>query len=120
MTKEEMRHKIDNEIIVDCYDDYEVNMGWYYFFEDTLEFPFEAETVVKYRNGKKQLTKIDVLGVATEEGDFAELSEISFEVSPKDSDLVMEIGVSKLKKIKGSKENKEVFELWDFWKSGNS
>lgn len=118
MTNEEMRHKINDEIIVDCYGDYEVNMSWYYFFEDTMEFPFEAETVMKDRNGKKQLIKVDVLGMA-EEDDFEELSEVLFEVNPKNAELVIEVGISKLKKIKGSKEIQEAFELWGFWKSEN-
>lgn len=31
LTAKEMRYKIDYEIIVDCYDEYEVSMGWYYY-----------------------------------------------------------------------------------------
>ncbi len=42
LTKEEIKYKIDYEIIVDCYDEYEVSMGWYYFMEEKLEFPFTA------------------------------------------------------------------------------
>lgn len=117
MTKEEMRHKIDYEIIVDAYDDYEVNMSWYYFFEEAMEFPFKAETVVKYRNGKKQLLQVDVLSLS-EDDDFNELTEILFEVSPKNLEIVLEVGISKLKKVKGSDEVKEAFDLWNFWKSG--
>jgi hypothetical protein len=40
LTKEEMKQTIENEIIVDCYDEYEVSMGWYYYMEETLKFPF--------------------------------------------------------------------------------
>ena len=118
MTPEEIRHKIDYEIIVDCYDDCEVNMGWYYFFKEALEFPFEAETTIKTREGKTILIKVDVLGVATEEGDFDNLREVSLEVSPKNSGIIIEVRISKLKNLHGSKTAKEVFEIWNFWKSG--
>lgn len=118
MTLEEKRHKIDYEIIVDCYDDHEVNMGWYYFFEKTLEFPFEAAMFIKSRDGKSKLKKVDVLGIATKEGDFDNLQEIALEVSPKESEIIMEAGISKLKNLKGSQANREAFEIWNFWKSG--
>lgn len=32
--------RIDEEIIVDCYGEAERAMGWYYYLEDRLEFPF--------------------------------------------------------------------------------
>ena len=118
MTAKEIRHKIDYEIIVDCYDDYEVHMGWYYFFKDNLDFPFEAELNIKTRKGTSNLTKVDVLGMATEEGDFDEISELAFEVSPKGSELIMDVTISKLKNVKGNKAVKEAFEIWNFWKSG--
>ena len=47
MTDKEIREKIDSEIIVDCYEDHEIDMGWYYFFQGELEFPFEAEIEIK-------------------------------------------------------------------------
>lgn len=118
MTAEEIRYEIDYEIIVDCYDDYEVNMGWYYFFEEALEFPFEAEINIKTRSGKTNLTKVDVLGIATEDGDFNDIREISLEVSLKGSEIILDVGISKLKNLKGSRAVKEVFEIWDFWKTG--
>lgn len=111
-----MRQKIDDEIIVDCYDDYEVNMGWYYFFERELDFPFEAEVTLKNRKGEKQATAVDVLDMATTDEDFNGTSDFFVEVSPKESDLVFETSLSKLKRIKGSREVKEAFKLWNFWK----
>lgn len=111
-----MRQKIDDEIIVDCYDQYEVNMSWYYFFERELDFPFEAEITLKNRKGEKKVTTVDVLGMATEDGDFNGSSDYLLEVSPKGSELVFETSLSKLKHIKGSQEVKEAFELWNFWK----
>ena len=117
MTEEEINYKIRNEIIVDCYGDYEVNMGWYYFFEEALEFPFEAETVIKYRGGKVNHTKVDVLGIATEEGKFDNISEIQLEVSPKGQQIILDVGISKLENVEGSESVEEALEVWTFWKS---
>ena len=116
MTPKEIQHKIHYEILVDCYDDYEVNMSWFYFFQDELEFPFEAELMMKYRSGHKRLTKVDVLGI--EEGDF-NLPGIHLEISLKDSELIMEVDISKLKNIVGSQPTLQAFEIWNFWKSGS-
>jgi hypothetical protein len=39
--------RIIYEIIVDAYDDDERAMGWYYYMEDVLQFPFDAKCVKK-------------------------------------------------------------------------
>ena len=38
----EREHRILYEAVVDCYDEVERAMGWYYYLERTLEFPFKA------------------------------------------------------------------------------
>jgi len=116
MTKQEMRDKIEDEIIVDCYDDYEVNLGWFTFFGDELSFPFKAEMLAKTRKGTKQLIKIDVLRIA--DNNF-ESEGIHFEISPQNSDMVLEVSISKLKNIEDEDEAiQEAFELWRYWKTG--
>lgn len=119
MTPKEIRNKIDYEIIVDCYEDHEVNMGWYYFFENTLEFPFEAEVATKLRNGNTAIMTVDVLGLATNEGDFDSRQEIAFQISPKKSEMIWDVGISKLKSIKANIAVRDAFEIWNFWESGN-
>jgi hypothetical protein len=39
--------RIMNEIIVDAHDDDERVMGWYYYMEDCLQFPFVAKCTKK-------------------------------------------------------------------------
>lgn len=95
MTKKEMQYRIDYEITVDCYDEREVNLGWFTFLEDELSFPFEAEVVMKTRKGIKQLVKVDVLGIV-EDNDFEQLG-VHFEISPKGSNMVSEVHISRLK-----------------------
>ena len=33
--------RIMNDIVVDCYNEQEQAMGWYYYLEDNLNFPFK-------------------------------------------------------------------------------
>lgn len=39
--------RIEMEIMVDAYDESERAMGWYYFLEDKLSFPFLARCIAK-------------------------------------------------------------------------
>lgn len=39
------RNRIEYEVIVDCYDEYEMAMGWFYYLNDNLKFPFKASIV---------------------------------------------------------------------------
>lgn len=48
--KDEAReHRIRMEAIVDAYGPEEQAMGWYYYLEDEIQFPFEAECVKERR-----------------------------------------------------------------------
>jgi hypothetical protein len=39
--------RIAMEIVVDCYDESERAMGWYYYLQDTLQFPFTVQCVAE-------------------------------------------------------------------------
>jgi hypothetical protein len=60
--------RIAMEIIVDAYGPEEQAMGWYYYLEETLQFPFTAIC-----NSKRAISpllvkdEIDVIGMAPEE-----------------------------------------------------
>lgn len=58
---EAIEYRIRNEIIVDAYDDYEVNMGWYYYMEEKLNFPFHATVEIKTRGGGKESKRVEVV-----------------------------------------------------------
>jgi hypothetical protein len=36
---------MENEIVVDAYDAGERAMGWYYYLEDKIHFPFQAKCI---------------------------------------------------------------------------
>ena len=61
-------HRIDMEIVVDAYNEEERAMGWYYYLEDTLQFPFTAICNEKRAISPLRVKdEVDVIGMAPEE-----------------------------------------------------
>jgi len=60
--------RIANEIVVDAYDASERAMGWYYYLEERLHFPFTA-TCIKTRpiSPLRVGDEVEVVGMAPEE-----------------------------------------------------
>ena len=46
-TDQAREHRIEMEIIVDCYGEIERAMGWYCYLQDKLTFPFLARCIAK-------------------------------------------------------------------------
>ncbi len=64
-TREE---RIENQIVVDAYGPEERAMGWYYYLEDKLHFPFCAQcTTSKVVSPLKKGETVEVLCLAPEE-----------------------------------------------------
>ena len=61
-------HRIDMDIIVDAYDEWERAMGWYYYLEEHLGFPFTANCVCKRAISPLRVKdEVEVLKMAPEE-----------------------------------------------------
>ncbi|MDR2613871.1 MAG: calcium-binding protein [Candidatus Accumulibacter sp.] len=43
----EREDRIMNEAVVDCYDEEERAMGWYYYLDGLLSFPFKARCIAR-------------------------------------------------------------------------
>ena len=46
----EREERIENEIVVDAYDEEERIMGWYYYLDDKIKFPFKAKIIKEVQN----------------------------------------------------------------------
>ncbi|WP_414754935.1 calcium-binding protein [Anabaena sp. CCY 9910] len=65
---ENRENRIETEIIVDAEDKEERAMGWYYYLDDTLEFPFVGKWKKKSRkNPPIEEKPVEVLGMAPED-----------------------------------------------------
>jgi len=66
--------RIHNEVIVDAYGPEERAMGWYYYLESQLRFPFEARCIVaKVVSPLKKGETVQVLRMAPEEACSADM-----------------------------------------------
>jgi hypothetical protein len=62
----ERDERISMEIVVDCYDEEEQMMGWYYYLDDTMLFPFTAVYTTKRRSSPlKEDESVEVIGMAS-------------------------------------------------------
>ena len=60
--------RIENEAIVDAYGPQEQAMGWYYYLENKLSFPFRAKCIApKITSPLKKGEDVEVLGMASED-----------------------------------------------------
>ncbi len=64
----EREERIHNEAIVDAYGEAEVAMGWYYYLQDKMQFPFKARCIaVKKKSRLKEGDLVTVTGMAGED-----------------------------------------------------
>ena len=60
--------RISMEIVVDAYDAWEQALGWYYYLQDTLRFPFPAKCLrQKAVSPLKAGEEVEVVGMPPEE-----------------------------------------------------
>jgi Calcium binding len=62
----ERDERISMEIVVDCYEEAEQMMGWYYYLDNTMLFPFTAVYTTKRRSSPlKEDEIVEVIGMAS-------------------------------------------------------
>ncbi len=104
-------HRIDMEAVVDAYGSEERAMGWYYYLEGKIEFPFKAKclrekSILPLK--KKEIVKVQ--SMATEED-----CQHDMLVMVQWSGRKLAVPLSQLKGISVSDETKEAIEDWHYW-----
>lgn len=103
--------RIEDEIIVDCYGEAERAMGWYYYLEDRLEFPFAAKCSATRSISPLKVGEVaEVVGMAPEDE-----CEREMFVAIRWEKRKFGVPLSQLEGIKTSKETKEAIEDWRYW-----
>lgn len=113
MTEEEMQNIIDDEITVDCYDEAEANMGWYYFMAESMEFPFMAKAKIKKRNGTTEERSVEVIGNATDADRFG---GEEFYVNVDYEGVLMKVEIRDLQPIDASENTLRTLAVWRYGK----
>ncbi|MEM8503901.1 MAG: calcium-binding protein [Cyanobacteria bacterium P01_D01_bin.1] len=117
---EKREHRITYEVVVDCYDEYEIAMGWYYYLLDNLSFPLEARwTDAKslQASSKQKSSKVDtvqIIGMA--DGDDCQTDMlVKIEYSEGSQTDVIAVPLSELQLVEGDDESIQAYEDWQYW-----
>lgn len=108
-TNRDREERISSEIIVDCYDEVEQAMGWYYYLQNRLLFPFKAH----WSTGSSTQT-VDVLCLADEDDC---TKEMMVEIRYWDDQISDEITVplAELQPIAPDPDTAEAIADWHYW-----
>jgi len=114
MEKDEAREdRISMEVIADAYNTEEQAMGWYYYLDDKIQFPFDAKCVVERRISPLNVgDQIKVLQMAPEDECIHEMFvEIEW------SDRTFAVPLSQIQPLNVDRNTQEAIEDWHYWVS---
>ena len=107
---EEIEERLEEEIVVDAYDEYERFSGWQCYLEDKIHFPFEAKCINKSKISPLQIGEVvKVFGMVYEE------SMIIVEIEWQGRKFG--VPLSQLEGIGIDDESKEAIGDWHYWSS---
>ena len=108
---ETREHRITMEIVVDVHDAEEQAMGWYYYIEDILKFPFTTKCIAKRPISPLKVgDEIEVFAMAPEE----ECQHEMFVMIPWEKDGLA-VPLVQVEVIHGEEESREAVEDWHYW-----
>ncbi len=103
--------RIEMEVVVDAYNSEERAMGWYYYLEERLKFPFKARCKSKREVSPLRLgEEVEVLGMAPE----AECGSEMF-VRVRWSDRRLAVPLSQLEPLAADAKTKDAVADWHYW-----
>jgi hypothetical protein len=108
----ERENRISEEIIVDAYGPEEQAMGWYYYLEDKLGFPFLATCIAeRVISPLRKGDEIEILSMAAEE----ECQHEMF-IETRWDRRTLAVPLSQLKPIaEADEDTTEAIEDWHYW-----
>lgn len=108
---EAREHRIDMEIVVDAYDEHERALGWYYYLEDKLNFPFLARCVARRATSPLKVgDEVEVIGMPPEEE-----CESDMFVTMRWEREGLAVPLSQLEVVHADDQTQEAAEDWSYW-----
>lgn len=105
--------RINYEAIVDCYNETERAMGWYYYLADRISFPFSA--VVKVKSAFNPLQVDEIVSIdALADDEFCERG-MFVEISSDSGDFA--IPLEQALPIDADSETERAILDWHYWKA---
>jgi hypothetical protein len=108
---EAREERIRMEVIVDAYDSEEQALGWYYYLEEKLHFPFPAKCIAERATSPlRKGDEVQVVGMAPEDECLHEM----YVAMPWEG-RTLSVPLSQLKGIRLDEETQEAVEDWHYW-----
>ncbi|OGA49382.1 MAG: calcium-binding protein [Betaproteobacteria bacterium RIFCSPLOWO2_12_FULL_62_58] len=103
--------RIADEIIVDACGPEEQAMGWYYYLEEKLEFPFKARCVdIRSVSLLKKGEEVEVLAMAREDDCMREMFVLTRFAGRR-----LGVPLSQLEVLEAGPETHEAVQDWRYW-----
>ena len=103
--------RIQNEIIVDCYGDYEIAAGWHCYLEDHLTFPFKARCITERTTSPlKRGEIVEVMNMADQNDCLHEMFVII-----RFMDRRLGVPLNQLEPIDADEETAQAVGDWRYW-----
>ena len=107
----EREERIIMEIVVDCYDESERAMGWYYYLQDTLNFPFTVKCIAKRAISPLRVNdEIEVIDMAPE----AECEHEMFVLIRWEKEGLA-VPLAQLEPVAADEQTVQAVEDWHYW-----
>ena len=105
--------RIFMEAVVDAYNSEERAMGWYYYLEDKISFPFTAECIATDK--RTPLKRREQITVVQMSGENYCTHDMYVDISWKDKPLA--IPLAQIKPLDADEDTVEAIGDWHYWKN---
>ena len=105
--------RIMMEIIVDANGPEEQAMGWYYYLDDKIHFPFTAECISTNKRSPLHIGERVIVSQMANEGDWE--NDMHVEISW--NNRVFSVPLAQLRPLDADEDTVEAVDDWHYWKS---
>lgn len=102
---QDREERIEREVLVDTYNGEEQRLGWYYYLEDNLKFPFKA----MWKNEEIEIVSM------SEEDDCLEDMYVEVKYQEEDLEDTFSISLSEIDPIDSDSKTLEAIGDWKYW-----
>ena len=103
--------RITYEIVVDCYDEYEVSMGWYCYLDDRLDYPFQAQW------SGPEASESEIVQVVSMASEDECKTDMLVEIERQDDEMTVVdyVPLAEITPLDNQPERTTAIEDWQYW-----
>ena len=83
------------------------------YIEDNLNFPFEAEYLVRKASGANEWKKVSIVGNHTDSSDYSG-GEYYLSATLNKIDMIIPVKMSELRNVKADEDTLDTFQIWRY------